>query len=134
MDLDILLVLSRNLPLGIGLIRGMSDWGVRLLGRYGLGSVSQYSSSMIESAPFGESRGDILKVHLLSRRSNRHPPISPGGLGNPQSASEQANVQSHPRSSHLPKLVDSKKQLSNMMFPLLISLYYVKGRADLAIQ
>ena len=86
MDLDILLVLSRNLPLGIGLIRGMSDWEVHLSGRYGLGSVSQYSSSMIESVPFGESRGDIPKVHLLSRRSNRHPPISPGGLETPPSA------------------------------------------------
>jgi hypothetical protein len=41
MDLDILLVLSRILPLGIGLIRGMSDWGDRLSGLCGLGSICQ---------------------------------------------------------------------------------------------
>ena len=45
-DLGILLVLSQNRPLGIGLIRGTSDWAVRLSSYFGLGSIYQYSASI----------------------------------------------------------------------------------------
>lgn len=45
-DLGILLVLFQNRPSEIGLIRGTSDWAVRLSSHYGPGSSYQYSASI----------------------------------------------------------------------------------------